>query len=50
MAECIPPYCDVPFEDIYMIFVPNEDVKEQVDQLVKSYNIKVNIAPTLFTV
>ena len=50
MAECISPYCDVPFEDIYMIFVPNEDVKEQVDQLVKSYNIKVNIAPTLFTV
>lgn len=49
MAECISPYCDVPFKDIYTIFVPNEDVKNQVEPLVKSYSTQVYIAPSLFT-
>lgn len=49
MAECISPYCDVPFEDIYTIFVPNEDVKNQVELLVKSYSTQVRVSPSLFT-
>lgn len=49
MAECISPYCDVPFKDIYIIFVPNEDVKNQVELLVKSYNTQVRVSPFLFT-
>lgn len=49
MAECISPYCDVPFEDIYTIFVPNEDVKNQVELLVKSYSTQVRVVSSLFT-
>ena len=41
MAECILPYCDVPFKDIYTIFVPNEDVKNQVELLVRNYSTQV---------
>jgi hypothetical protein len=49
MAECISPYCDVPFEDIYTIFVPNEDVKNQVELLVKNYSTQVRVVSSLFT-
>lgn len=49
MAECISPYCDVPFKDIYKIFVPNEDVKYQVESLVKDYSTQVHVVSTLFT-
>ena len=49
MAECISPYCDVPFNDIYTIFVPNEDVKNQVELLVKSYSTQVRVVSSLFT-
>lgn len=49
MAECISPYCDVPFKDIYIIFVPNEDVKNQVELLVKSYSTQVRVVSSLFT-
>lgn len=49
MAECISPYCNVPFEDIYTIFVPNEDVKNQVELLVKNYSTQVRVSPSLFT-
>lgn len=49
MAECISPYCDVPFNDIYTIFVPNEDVKNQVELLVKNYSTQVLVSPSLFT-
>ena len=39
----------VPFKDIYTIFVPNEDVKNQVELLVKNYSTQVLVSPSLFT-
>lgn len=39
----------VPFNDIYTIFVPNEDVKNQVELLVKSYSTQVRVVSSLFT-
>ena len=39
----------VPFKDIYTIFVPNEDVKNQVELLVKNYSTLVRVSPSLFT-
>ena len=39
----------VSFKDIYTIFVPNEDVKNQVELLVKNYSTQVRVVSSLFT-